>query len=359
MELRHIPLNDLLLDPNNYRLQEHEGFITNLDHRFHIDRVQDKTRKRLQNENPDPLRNSIVANGFLEIERIVVVPYEHEANKYLVIEGNRRVAALLTIRDEHDAGIEIPNNVVQVFDAVPCLVADGTDQEAYFREAIMGIRHVGGIRQWGGYQRARLVADMRDNHQLDSTVISERIGLSVREVNRRYRAFKALEQMKDDENYGEHATAQLYPLFHEAVSLPAVRDWLGWDAEDFTFDNGEQREVFYQLLSPRIPEHGEPLPPKLQSYSDVRALREILPNREAKGDLLQMEREFADSLAIAHRNKMSQMWRNEVNEAQTALTNIPALEVERFEEADIQVIQGLIETATKLLEIHGRTRNVQ
>ena len=357
MEPRPIPLNELLLDPNNYRLQEQEGFSTYPDHRFHIDRVQDKTRRRLQNENLGPLRNSIVANGFLEIERIVVVPYEHEVDKYLVIEGNRRVAALLNIREEHAGGVEIPGNVVRVFDAVPCLVVDGTDQEAYFREAIMGIRHVGGIRQWGGYQRASLVANMRDNHQLDASVISERIGLSVIEVNRRYRAFKALQQMKGDENYGEHATAQLYPLFHEAVSLPDVREWLGWNTETFTFDDDEQREIFYQLISPRIPEHGEALPPKLKAFSDVRSLREILPNGEAKADLLQMEREFVDALTIANRDKMSQRWRNEVNEARTALANIPALEVEQFEEADIQAIQGLIDTAETILVIHGRARD--
>ena len=356
MEPRAIPLDGLLLDPNNYRLQEQEGFTAYPDHRFHIDRVQEATRSRLRNENLEPLRNSIVANGFLEIERIVVVPYEHEAEKFLVIEGNRRVAALLLIRDEYDAGVEIPERVVGVFDAVPCLVVDGANLEPFFREAIMGIRHVGGIREWGGYQRANLVADLRDHHGLDATAISERIGLSVIEVNRRYRAFKALQQMKEDEDYSEHATAQLYPLFHEAISLPMVRDWLGWNAETTRFDDDDSREMFYQLISPRIQEQGENVQPKLKSYSDVRALRAILPNAEAKADLLQMDRELVDALTIANRDRMSRRWRNEVNEAKTALTNVPALEVEQFEEEDIQAIQELIDTAQRILAIRDRAR---
>lgn len=354
MRAKQIPLDSLLLDPNNYRLQEQSGFTLYPDHRFHIDRVQDATRRRLGSENLEPLRNSIVANGFLEIERIVVVPYDHADGMYLVIEGNRRVAALRMIRDEVDAGLEIQQAVIDVFNAVPCLVADGENQEAYFREAIMGIRHVGGIREWGGYQRAKLVADLKDNHGLDATAISERIGLSVIEVNRRYRAFKSLQQMQEDEDYGDYGSPQLYPLFHEAVSLPTVREWLGWDPDTCTFTDDEQRELFYQLISPRIPDDGEEKHAKLKSYSDVRALRQILSNAEARADLFQLERELVDALTISNRDRMSRRWRNEINEARTALENIPALEVERFEANDVASIRTLVDIANRILAAYDR-----
>ena len=49
----------------------------------------------------------------------------------------------------------------------------------------MGIRHVGGIKQWGGYQRAKLIADLRDEHDLEPGDIAEKLALSVVEVNRR------------------------------------------------------------------------------------------------------------------------------------------------------------------------------
>ena len=354
MRAEAIPLDQLLLDPNNYRLQEQEGYTTYPAHRFHIDRVQEATRRRLRSENLDPLRNSIVANGYLEIERIVVFPYEHEVDRFLVVEGNRRVAALLAIRDEHDAGVELPQSLVDIFEGVPCLVADEAGQEPFLREAIMGIRHVGGIREWGGYQRAKLVADLRDTHGLEPNSISERIGLSVIEVNRRYRAFKALQQMENDENYGEYAGPSLYPIFHEAVSLPAVREWLGWNPDENSFDEAEQREQFYQLISPRELDEGEQQPPKVKSYSDVRALRDVLPNPEAKADLLQIDREFVDALTIANRERMSTRWRSEVTEAKTALLNIPVLEVENFEDEDLVAIRSLIDIANRILAAYER-----
>ena len=352
MHPQEIPLDQLLLDPNNYRLQEQDGFTQYPEHRFHVDRVQDTTRRMLQSENLTPLRNSIVSNGFLQIERIVVVPYEHANDKVLVIEGNRRIAALLLIRDQYEAGIELPPTIVEVFQSVPCLVADDEEQDAFFREAIMGIRHVGGIKEWGGYQRAKLVADLRDSHDLDAISISNRIGLSVIEVNRRYRAFKALQQMENDEDYADYAKPQLYPLFHEAVSLPTVRQWLGWDGEACTFDDEDTRELFYQMISPRTLDERDTKSPKLNSYSDVRALRRILPIPDAKAELLQMDKDLVDALAIANRDQMSRRWKSELNDAMIALRNIPALEVRQFDTDDVAAITTLVETANEILEIY-------
>lgn len=356
MRQEPIPLDQLLLDPNNYRLQEQEDFTSYSEDRFHLDRVQNATRKRLRSENLRPLRNSIVANGFLEIERIVVVPYKHEDEKYLVIEGNRRVAALLLIQDEYDAGIPIGNKLKSVMRGVPCLVADQEGQEAFFRQAIMGIRHVGGIREWGGYQRAKLIADLKDNHDLEANSISEMIGLGVREVNRRYRAFKALQQLENDENFGDNASAKLYPIFHEAVALPIVREWLGWNVETYAFENDEKREIFYELISPRIQDDGAENPPKVKSYSDVRALRVILANADAKADLLQMDRELVDALTIANTEQISRRWRREINDATTALKSIPALEVERLVDDEVKAIKSLIDVASRVLKSYERLR---
>ena len=354
MERRDLTLNELLLDPNNYRLQEQEDYVHVDENRFHLDRVQAGTLTRLRKENIRPLRDSIVSNRFLEIERIVVTPYQHLEGKYLVIEGNRRIAALLQIRDEYNTGIDISEDVVGVFDAVPCLVADQEGQEAFFRETLMGIRHVGGIKQWGGFQRAKLIADLHDEHDLDAGAISQKLGLSVQEVNRRYRAYKALQQMQNDEAYSEFATASMYPLFHEAVSLPIVRDWLGWSAADLEFRNEENKETFYQLLTPRNPGEDDEREPKIRTFSEVRQLREILPNNDARAELLQIDREFVDALAVATQENMTRRWRNEVVEARTALAKIPGEEIQRLSVEDIQSLNDLARAATNVIEMHRR-----
>lgn len=358
MQTTEKPLSQLLVDPNNYRLQDNDSFAQVAPERFHLERVQNGTLKRLRDEGIKALRDSIVSNGFLPIERIVITPYEHDENKFLVIEGNRRIAALNMIKSEYDSGVDIPEEVVEVFENVPCVLVESDGQVEYFKETLMGIRHVGGIQEWGGYQRAKLIADLKDEHEVDLGEVAQKLGLSSMEVNRRYRAYKALEQMENDEEFGDLAVARLYPLFHEAVSLPLVREWLGWEPEQFEFTNAEAKENFYKMITPRPGEEEQDAsPPKISTYQDVRALRDILPNPDAKADLLNLERSVADALSIAKTKAMSKRWRTEILEARTSLENIGAIEVQQFTVNDRELIQSLIETANAILQIQSLPEN--
>lgn len=357
MRAENLPLETLLLDPNNYRLQEEEGFRGTTAGRYHLEQVQRSTLQRLRATGLKELHDSIVANGFLPIERIVVTPYEDGAGeaegKYLVIEGNRRVAALKQIRDEQAGGVPLPERVVAVLDAVPCLVVDKEGQDAYFRETLMGIRHVGGIKEWGGYQRAKLIADLRDEHQVEPADVAAKLGLSTREVNRRYRAYKALQQMRENDEFGDFAEPKLYPLFHEAVEVGEVKEWLGWDPNSNTFRNDEPLNQFYSIITPsETEEGGGEQAPKLKGYGDVRQLRNILPKPEAKRLLLDPERSFLDALTVANRDELSRKWRSELSEATASLEGISALEVRNFTSEDIALLDRLIEAATQIKEVH-------
>ncbi len=127
----------------------------------------------------------------------------------------------------------------------------------------MGVRHVSGIKEWGGFQRAELIAVLKDQHGMDSGEIADRLALTTQEVNRRYRAVKVLEQMQLSESYGLYARPDMYPIFHEAVSLPVVRTWLGWDEANVRFTNEETIGHFYSLVTPEESDEEEPKEPKI------------------------------------------------------------------------------------------------
>jgi ParB-like nuclease domain len=352
MRVDDLPLDSLLLDPNNYRLQDGDGYAYVADERIEEEQVQKKTAEKLGGDALRDLSRSIRANGFLPIERIVVTPYPTNPEKYVVIEGNRRVAALRLIRDSYQSGVEVRDDLIATFEAVPCIVAED-EGVPYFKEALMGIRHLGGIKEWGGYQRAKLIADLRDTHHLEANDVADRLGMSIQEVNRRYRAFKALQQMQEDDDFGEYAKPSAYPLFHEAVSLPVVRDWLGWNAVSGTFDNDTELEYFYRLITPPMSDdNGEEAQPKLRTYSDIRDLRPILSNEEAKICLLDPTRSFIDAQTIARRDEISQQWKNEVSEAMTALKKISALEVKTFNEFDVAILTNLKKATEDIIEIY-------
>jgi len=290
-----VSVDDLLLDPNNYRLHDTDGHVTAAENRFHEESVQQKVWHRLKLDGISELKNSIVANGFFPTEPVVAKRYVHSEGKFVVIEGNRRLASLKWIKSDIDAGMEVDPSVRDMLTEIPTVVVSHDEDNPAFFETLMGVRHISGIKQWGGYQRAKLVVTLRDVRGLNAQEIADRVGMSTREVNRRYKAFKALDQMRESDDYGDFAGPQMYALYHEAISVPHVRSWLEWNEDTFEFENDENVRIFYSMVSP-TEDNGKVIPPKIDSYSEVREMGTILVNEEAKASLIGSSQVFCRSV---------------------------------------------------------------
>lgn len=351
METKEIPLDQIILDPNNYRYHDIGEYKKVPADSRHLEKHQERALKTLRQIGLDEVKESIIKNGFIPVERIVVEIYSETPELYIVIEGNRRVASLKIIqKDIEDGLIEDVGKFRHLFQNVPCIVAEAGAEE-YFRHILMGIRHVGGIKAWGGYQSAKLIQELRDDFSLDAQEVASRIGVSVQECNRRYRAIKALKQMEESEDYGGHAKPTMYPIFHEAVSLPAVREWIGWDSNTYHFDDTKELEHFYDLITNSDSEDGLPSKePKIRTYSDVRELRNILSNGEATRTLLDDKASFFDAVTIARSQEQSKRWRRDISNAVQALEAIPFATVKSFTEDDRRLLRRIAELAGQLAE---------
>lgn len=353
LRMDRLQASKLLLDPNNYRFQDIEGFVYANEDRFHEETVQERAMQRIRSEsNLIDLKRSILRNGFIEVERLVVRPYEPVEDRWVVIEGNRRLAAVRWIIDDYEAGADISEEFIESIRTLPVAIAEEHQPDEVFRASLMGIRHVSGIDEWEGYQRAKLIAVMRDELGLEPGEVAERLGLSTYEVNRRYRAFSALEQMQNNEEYGEYAQPSRYPIFHEAVSLPDVRDWLGWDEELAQFTNEDNLARFYRMLIPRETDGEEPAEPKIRTYIQVRHLREILPNPDSRRLLLDERRPFEEALAAAMRDEFSRLWLSEVTDAIEALENMGVDDLKNVDQEGLDLLKKLKDLTIERLADH-------
>ncbi len=348
-----LPIGQLLLDPNNYRFQASDEFVRVRPERFAEPSVQLKAQTRLRDESLRTLKASILANGFVPVERLVVRKLDDD--KYLVLEGNRRLAALRWIQEEHAAGSDVNPSVIQACEGIPVMVVEGGEDEALY-SALMGIRHVSGIKQWKGYERAQLVVQLIDKHELDSGEVADRLGMGKVEVNRRYRAMKALKQMSESEDFGEYASPGKYPLFHEALSLPILRNWLNWDDDAHRFEDSSELESFYTLISPRPAENEDEdeRPAKLATYADVRLLRDLLSNETATRMLLDPERDLAEAVAVVRTGEVSRAWRAQVARTIESLETMALDQVTNLEASDLRQLQKLKDSADKVVSSHKR-----
>ena len=102
---RHI--DRLILDPNNYRFIDRSDYRFVPDTELADDRIQQRTRNFIEGKNYENIRDLIVSfttNGFLDIDQIQV---KAVGDKYLVLEGNRRVTTLKYLFDEFKKGNDV------------------------------------------------------------------------------------------------------------------------------------------------------------------------------------------------------------------------------------------------------------
>jgi len=255
-----VGLAQLMLDPNNYRLNKGEEEQEYSDDSV-VD-IQDEIQQKLISENISDLETSILKNGFLEVDKIVVRELKNLTNpsdfkKYVVIEGNRRTAAFKSIINEYYlAGEErfeddFPESLQEKYKKINVILVEGSDDEIKdYSQRLMGIRHVSGPRQWGGYQSAKLINDMADQGYKK---IGTLLGMRPHEAQRKHEAYLAIQQMKKDPTYATKATPKLFTLFAEIVASNKFfkDEWLGWSVEEQEFKNERNLHRIYEAIITR------------------------------------------------------------------------------------------------------------
>ena len=337
-----VRLDQLLLDPNNFRFEGEKKRTRTPSKRFAEPTVQSSALLRLETDGIDELKESILTNGFLPVERIVVREWKESAKgdqKYVVLEGNRRTATLGRIQKDAAAGATVSPEIIDSLSTLPVIVLEDEDESAYL--SIMGIRHVGGIKEWGGYQSAALISDLKTKHKMSSRDVASTVGLSVQEVNRRYRSFRALEQMRSDEEFGAYVDSDLYPLFHEALATPALRAWLKWSDTKYEAEDEENRTLFYSLVSPFVDREQKNRPPKITTYLQVRGLKSVLDNEDAYESLRDLEQDFSDAAAFVKAKDSLKDWPSKVKSAAAALNHMGIVESKSLTAAQLKVLEDL------------------
>ncbi|MGR6832002.1 ParB/Srx family N-terminal domain-containing protein [Aliivibrio wodanis] len=246
-----VSLEQLVLDPNNYRLLGEKE--SKLVEDSKAESFQASTLEKLESQRLGELKDSIRIHGFLEMERIVIRELntpknklldEYDQNKkYLVVEGNRRTAALKSLKKTADTSLKEKLNDLNT------ILIEGSEKEIkVYSATLMGIRHVSGAKKWDGFQSAKLISDLV-NEGKTYTQIGEILGITNREAGRRYRGFRAFQQMKNS-SFKENVEARHYGLLLEFLSPSKKgRDWLRWNDTTFQFEDQKKLEIVYKAIT--------------------------------------------------------------------------------------------------------------
>jgi hypothetical protein len=183
-----VKIENLLLDGKNPRLAEYA--MGNKP-------TQSELVKILwQKMAVDELVMSIAARGYFPHEPLFAIK---EGNKYLVIEGNRRLAAVMLLLDADLRNRlkitdlpRISSKQAKDLSKLPVVV---TTREKLWQ--YLGFKHVNGPAKWGSYAKAQYIAEVREVFKVALEAIAEQIGDKNRTVQRLYRAMMVIRQAED------------------------------------------------------------------------------------------------------------------------------------------------------------------
>jgi ParB-like nuclease domain len=179
-----VPVGQLRFDPENPRLGG---------------AAKRKTQPQIQKYLEGPphyalnLIGSMVENGFLPYEPLVV----RRANKeFVVIEGNRRLAAVKAILDQ--TAFRYPPAVTARLKRIPVLVFPDADYPGDSEEVLryLGVKHLFGFRDWPPVSKAMFL-DKRVSSQKDLAQVLRELNITRQEAARYLIPYRLAKAAKD------------------------------------------------------------------------------------------------------------------------------------------------------------------
>ncbi|HWW85435.1 MAG TPA: hypothetical protein VNZ26_17625, partial [Vicinamibacterales bacterium] len=258
-------------------------------------------------------------------------------------------AAKILLQQHRSGEINLEPRVVASLENPSVLVLDDQDAENAKLDqwVIQGVRHIIGLRQWGAYQSARTMQAMILQLGYSEREVVDALGTNVSRVRRSLRVLAALEQMQEDEEFGDYANPELYVYFDEAIRRVSFRTGLGWNEATSSFTNDDRIHMFYSWITPDEDLDGQP---RMQRAEDIRNIDHVMQNDAALALLNTPGQTFAEALAISAPAPAPE-WRSPIERATKALKGIPTDVLENLANDDRELITDLRDTAERRLQI--------
>lgn len=227
-ELKFAALDELNLDPMNPRLGRNS---------MGPDVSQEKVLELMRDWTLDELAVSYLeSGGFWTHEALLVTEEErYGAARPIVIEGNRRLAALIYLKMAYDGELasskwrEIAQSAeppADLFTKIPHIEV-GSREEIY---DFLGFRHVTGIKQWRPTEKAQFIAKMIDNYGMNYVEVMRKIGSKTQTVRQNYISYRLLLQIEDSvDTVPTEKVEERFSVLYLSLRTQGVRKYLHID----------------------------------------------------------------------------------------------------------------------------------
>ncbi len=253
------------------------------------------------------LASSIAVQGYFPGEPLLVCPDPElppdttppapgSGDVFTVVEGNRRLAAVILLQDPSLAPVR-KNAVAQLAedggpDKLPVTVFPTRDDILDY----LGYRHITGIKEWDPLPKARYLAQVRERREAagepsDNKSLARIIGSNSTYVGRLLTALRAFNRLADlgfFDQYGLDAESVPFAVFSTALNYEKIPPWLGIEAtSDQSVDSIDDDKLltlarWFFVDDEKVTPEAKPL---LRESRNIRYINLIVEDEEATAAL--------------------------------------------------------------------------
>lgn len=219
-------LDELSLDPQNPRLGRHNAGANV---------TQERVLELMADWKLDELAVSFLESGGFWTQEAMIAVRENLYGKphLVVLEGNRRLAALINLRKAVEEGhpdkrwqeiakdAKIPK---KLFREIPYYLAENREDI----EGFLGFRHVTGIEEWRPAEKAEFISRLIDKG-LDYREVKRKIGSNTQTVRQNYISYRLLLQVEETSDIPKEAFEERFSVMYLALRTEGVRNYLEID----------------------------------------------------------------------------------------------------------------------------------
>ena len=262
MEDRKVQTDALCPDPNNPRFAVEDNELVNHAQSGDPGVIRRTFKKMLEgthgrDHDVQEVENSIISKGWQPIDAIFVRQFEKDPNKYVVLEGNRRVCALHNLLDANNDKCtdELREQIkeIEVKVVMPAL-GETTDEEEKALQTqigyLLGIRGFGSLKSWAPFAQSQQLYRryLKMSDQDDSTFawnpdflehLSHQLSVDTKMVKERISVYRVMCQIKDHPNLGECEEGGGLQAGHYSF----VKEALQVTADDYISMNEETMQI--------------------------------------------------------------------------------------------------------------------
>ncbi len=274
----HLPVSELHFDRDNPRLVEF-GIKPNTSENEILQILWDAM-------DVMELVMSIASSGYFAHEPLIVT---EEGGKHVVLEGNRRLAALRVLLG-HEVAKEnkwqVPEITPEIEAGIQEIPVIFEDRESSWK--YLGFKHVNGPAKWTSFAKAKYIAQVHRKYEVPLADIARQIGDGHKTVQRLYRGLMVLEQAEEEADYNtdnRYTPRIFFSHLYTALDKPGFTEFLGLAAQEdenprpVAEDKLEElRQVCVWLFGDKESEE----PPAIKTQNpDLSRLDAVIRNREA------------------------------------------------------------------------------